>query len=368
MAERVFVLPDLGEGLEEGRVLAWLVKEGDEVALNQPIAEIETAKAVVEIPSPFAGRVATLHAAGGDDVPVGAPLVTYELALEDPATAGDRPHLAPVGRVSATPAVRRLAKDLAVDLDRLTGTGPAGRVTAEDVRAAAADAPDAEGDRDEPISATRRGIADTLTRAVREVPQVTTFRTLDATALQSFREQIGGSPLPIVLKAFAETCRHHATLNASYLATEGVIRIHGRCHVGVAMQSPGGLVVPVVRDVWAKTIGEISAEIRRLSDSALTGRFSPADLTGATVSVSNYGSYGSEAGTPILVPPQATILGIGVIAPRAMVVDDAIAVRASGVLSITFDHRLLDGHVVGTALTELLDRLQSLDRLRDLPR
>ena len=363
MTERVFVLPDLGEGLEEGRVVAWLVNEGDNVALNQPIAEIETAKAVVEIPSPFAGRVAALHAAGGDDVPVGAPLVTFEVAAPDADQSRDE-----AGRVSATPAVRRLAKDLAVDLERLTGTGTAARVTADDVRTAAGSMSGGERDREEPISATRRAVADALTRAVREVPQVTTFRTLDATALQSFREEIGGSPLPVVLKAFAETCRHHTMLNASYRAAEGVIRVHGRCHVGVAMQSPRGLVLPVVRDVWDKSIGDISAEIRRLSESTLSGALSPSDLADATVSVSNYGSYGSEAGTPILVPPQAAILGVGVIAPRALVVDDAVVAWASCVLSITFDHRLLDGQVVGTALTELIDRLQSLERLRDLPR
>ncbi len=371
MTERVFALPDLGEGLEEGRIIAWLVNEGDDVALNQPIAEVETAKAVVEIPSPFAGRVTTLHAVGGDDVPVGAPLVTYEVDGEiGEPDAEDSARTAAggaSGRASATPAVRRLAKDLAVDLELVAGSGTAGRVTADDVRAAAGVAGE-QGDRDEPISATRRAIADALTRAVREVPQVTTFRTLDATALQELRHEIGGSPLPVVLKAFAETCRHHAMLNTSYRPAEGVIRHHGRCHAGVAMQSPAGLVVPVVRDVWDKSIGEISEEIRRLSDSATAGKLSPSDLGGATVSVSNYGSYGSEAGTPILVPPQAAILGIGAIAPRALVVDGAVVARASCVVSITFDHRVLDGQVVGTALTELVDRLQSIDRLRDLPR
>ena len=376
MTERIFALPDLGEGLEEGRVLRWLVHEGDVVALNRPIVEIETAKAAVEIPSPFAGHVARLHAVEGDDVRVGAPLVTFEVdgpAAERPhpttveAPGGSPPSRAP----TATPAVRRLAKDLGVDLAPVVGTGTSGRITVDDVRAVARahGAPtDAGGDHDVPISPTRRAIAETLTRAITEVPQVTTFRTVDASALEAVRRDLRLSPLPIIVKALAETCREHSALNASYLPGEGVIRTYGRCDVGVAVQTESGLVVPVVRDAWTASIAEIASEIARVSDAARSGRLAPADLRGATVSVSNYGSYGSEAGTPILVPPQGAILGIGVIALRPAVVAGEVVARPSCTLSLTFDHRLLDGHVVGDALSDLVDRLQSIERLRDLPR
>lgn len=403
MAGRVFALPDLGEGLEEATVTAWLVKEGDPVSLNQPIVEVETAKATVEIPSPFAGTIASLHGSVGETVNVGAPLVTFEVEddvgeVEDASSA----------TVPATPAVRRRAKELGVELAGIAGSGPDGRITHEDVERAArsgpplageAQAPPGEGqappgagmaraveeeeragaralwtvmmptDADvRPISMIRRTIAENLTRVIREVPQVTTFRTLDSTALEAFRREVGLSPLPIVVRALADVCKEHRSLNASYLAEQGEIWLHRRVHVGIATDTERGLLVPVVRDVGDRTLGEVAAEIQRLASAARDGSIRIEEMTGGTITVTNTGSYGSEFGTPIINRAQAAILGLGAIGPRALVVDGQMVARPACTLSLTFDHRLLDGATAGRAFGDLVATLSSPERLEALPR
>ncbi|HZP90766.1 MAG TPA: dihydrolipoamide acetyltransferase family protein [Actinomycetota bacterium] len=381
MAERIFALPDLGEGLEEAEVGEWLVAEGDEVALNQPLAEVETAKAVVEIPSPVAGRVVRLHAQAGATVKVGDPLVTFEVAGAPPVAgpAGDpssgsvpaSAYPSPAG-VAATPAVRRLAKDLGVDLSSVRGSGPGGRVTPADVERAAArrtrGASEPTAYEALPISMVRRTIAENLTRVVREVPQVTTFRTLDCSALEALRGELGVSPLPVVVRALAEVCTAHRLLNASYLPDEGEIRLHLAVNVGIATDTERGLVVPVVRDVGALGIREVAAEIRRLATLAREARLAPADMAGGTITVTNTGSYGSEFGTPILTPGQGAILALGAIEQRALVVGGMVTARPACTLSLTFDHRLLDGATAGRAFGDLVALLESPERLEGLPR
>ena len=404
MTGRVFVLPDLGEGLEEATVTAWLVKEGDPVSLNQPIVEVETAKATVEIPSPFAGTISRLHGQVGETVNVGSPLVTFE--VED--GGGTVEEDAGPATVPATPAVRRRAKELGVELGGIAGSGPGGRITHEDVERAARSgppvagevhAPLAEGkaspgermapaveaeeragaralwtvmmptDADvRPISMIRRTIAENLTRVVREVPQVTTFRTLDSTALEAFRREAGLSPLPIVVRALADVCTGHRSLNASYLAEQGEIWLHRRVHVGIATDTERGLLVPVVRDVEDRTLREVAAEIQRLASAARDGSIRIEEMTGGTITVTNTGSYGSEFGTPIINRGQAAILGLGAIAPRALVVDGQVVARPACTLSLTFDHRLLDGATAGRAFGDLVATLSSPDRLEALPR
>jgi pyruvate dehydrogenase E2 component (dihydrolipoamide acetyltransferase) len=372
MAERVFALPDLGEGLEEAEIGTWLVAEGDEVALNQPLVEVETAKATVEIPSPFAGRALRLHAAARETVKVGAPLVTFE-ADEIGGTAGAPavPEVAPTASevAPATPAVRRLARDLGVDLSTIPGTGPGGRITREDVLAAASAAsPGGDDVEVVPISMVRRTIAENLTRVVREVPTVTTFRTVDCTALEAFRAELGVSPLPVTVRALAEVCRGHPYLNASFVAEAGHIRLHRRCNVGIATDTERGLLVPVVRDAGSRSIGELAEEIRRLATAAREGTIRLDEMAGGTITVTNTGSYGSEAGTPILTPGQGAILALGVIEPRALVVAGRVEAREACTLSLTFDHRLLDGAAAGRAFGDLVDLLQDRERLERLPR
>jgi pyruvate/2-oxoglutarate dehydrogenase complex dihydrolipoamide acyltransferase (E2) component len=371
MAERSFLLPDPGEGLEEAEILAWLVAEGDEVSLNQPFVEVETAKAAVEIPSPYAGRIVRLHAAVGDLVRVGDVLVTFDVAADGEA---DRITSYPVARsrpVAATPAVRKLARDRGVDLDGVVGSGPDGRITGADVEAAARGenrivAATASIAADElPVTAIRRTIAENLA-AVAAIPQVTTFRTVDCTELEAFRRELDVSPLPVFLSALARVVQDHGTLNASW--HDDRILVFRNIHVGVATDTSRGLVVPVVRDAQGRGIAEIAAEIRRLAEAARAGTLKPEELVGSTISVSNTGSYGSDYGTPLLNPGNAVTVALGAIAPRALVVGDEVVARPACTLSLTFDHRVLDGAVVGRALTDLVACLQEPDRLRDLPR
>ena len=357
MAERVFVLPDLGEGLEEGRVVEWLVHEGDHVDLNQPLVEIETAKAAVEIPSPYAGTIVTLHADEGADVPVGAPLVTFDVEGVGEEAAGSQSG----SGTRATPPVRKLAKELGVDLGSIIGTGPEGRITEEDVRASAGGG----GEERVPLSPTRRAIAANLDRQA-AIPQVTTFRTLDCTALQAFRKEVGVSPLPVVIAALAATVADHPICNAVWGGDHLAMR--AAVHVGLAADTERGLVVPVLRDAQAKGIAEIAAGVSRLAEAARAGALAPQDLTGATIAVSNTGSYGSEAGTPILSPGTSVTLAFGVIAGRALVVDGVVVARPAATLSLTFDHRVVDGAAAGRALTDLVALLQSAERLEGLPR
>jgi 2-oxoisovalerate dehydrogenase E2 component (dihydrolipoyl transacylase) len=368
MAERTFAMPDLGEGLEEGEIVEWLVAAGETVELNQPLVEVETAKATVEIPSPFAGTVVSVHGEVGEAVPVGDVLVTFEVRGAVPERVGAEER---ASGVAATPAVRRLAKTLGVDLGSLTGSGPGGRITTEDVQAAAGvtspAAPQAgKGFEVERISIARRTIAERLTAVVREVPHVTTFRTLDASALDEVRRELGVSPLPLFVKAVAETCRAHPVLHSSWHGELGEIHVPHACHVGIAADTEKGLSVPVVHGLWEMTVTEVDAEIRRLAEAARAGSLTSEELTGGTISVSNTGSYGSEAGTPIINPGQGAVIALGVIGPRALVVDGEPVARPACTLSLSFDHRLMDGATAGRALTDLVALLQDADRLRSL--
>lgn len=371
-AARVFAMPDLGEGLEEGEIVEWLVAEGDTVELNQPLVEVETAKATVEIPSPFAGVVTTVHRAVGSAVPVGSPLVTFAPSGDGAgvmrATASPESGIAP----RTTPPVRKLARELGVDIASVTGTGEQGRVTADDVRAAGGDAPRAEPASTvtpvtpvTPPARDRQAIARNLEQQA-SIPQVTTFRTVDCSVLEAMRRELGVSPLPIVIAALCRTIASHPTLNAAWV--EGSLLERDRVHVGIATDTDRGLVVPVVRDAGTRTIAELATEIARLADGARSGSLSLQELTGATIAVSNTGSYGSEAGTPILSPGTSVTLAAGVIAPRALAVGDQIEARPACTLSCTFDHRALDGATVGRALTDLVRTLTASERLGDLPR
>jgi pyruvate dehydrogenase E2 component (dihydrolipoamide acetyltransferase) len=388
MAERVFLLPDPGEGLTEAEVVAWLVAEGDTVALNQPLAEIETAKAVVEIPSPFAGVVVRLHAAAGGSVTVGDALVTFDVDGDDTGSAGGSarsrvaaedataqsdgswggarpaaPASSPAAGSVSTPAVRRLARDLGVEIGSIAGTGSEGRVTADDVRSAVPRS--SAGDERVVVSAVRRAVAGILTRQA-AIPQVTTFRTVDCAALETFRGELGVSPLPVVAAALCRVVDAHPVLNAAW--GEDAILMRRNVHLGIAVDTEHGLMVPVVRDAGTRGIADLTAEIGRVARAARSGTLGPADTADATIGISNTGSYGSEAGTPILTPGSAVTIAVGVIGSRALVVGGEILARPACTLSMTFDHRVLDGAAAGRALTDLVELLQDPARLRDLPR
>lgn len=248
-----------------------------------------------------------------------------------------------------------------MDLASILGTGPDGRISEEDVRAAAGSS---SGKRVE-LTPTRRAIAANLERQA-AIPQVTTFRTVDCSALQAFRRDLGVSPLPVLLAALAATVADHPLLNAGWGGDHLALR--EAVHVGLAADTERGLLVPVLRDAQDKTIATIAGEIAHLAAAAREGTLSPAELTGATIAVSNTGSYGSEAGTPILSPGTAVTLAFGVIQDRAVVIDGAVVARPAATISLTFDHRVLDGATAGRALSDLVSLLQSAERLGELSR
>jgi pyruvate/2-oxoglutarate dehydrogenase complex dihydrolipoamide acyltransferase (E2) component len=341
-----FKLPDLGEGVREGEIARWLVEVGQEIAEDDPLVEIQTDKTTVEIPSPAAGQVAQILVEEGELVPVGTPLV---LIGSDAATAG-----APEPtRIQVTPLVRRIAGELGVDLESVKGSGPGGRITEEDVRAAAVPR---EGERREPLRGVRRQIAEHLARSHKEVPAVTVVEECDFTDLSTVRGK--RSYLPYVLAAAVAGLKEFPELNATLAGDE--IVYWERYDVGVAVQTDGGLVVPVLRGADEKSLDELEAEASRLADSARAGTLKPEELRGSTFTVTSAGRLGGLFATPLVNHPEVAILGLHRIAERPAVRNGELAVREVGWLSCTFDHRVIDGARASEFLLGVIARLESL--------
>jgi 2-oxoisovalerate dehydrogenase E2 component (dihydrolipoyl transacylase) len=436
--EREFKLPDLGEGLTEGEVVRWLVAAGDAITLNQPIVEVETAKAVVEIPAPYAGTVVKLHAGEGDTLDVGAPLISVDTgggaATETAAASqaeeelqatlvgpGERqqarrrrvagharngpasqsapavdnrehaasgsatlPHrgaepgagsLQAAQRPKATPPVRRYAKDRGVDLAALVGTGRDGRITREDVDdaidsaqpAAAARPPRDRAEERIPVRGTRRQIAAAMTASAFSIPHVTEFLTVDATRLMELRDRLRAlpaadglklTPLAVVAKALCVAVRSYPLMNSSWDEDAGDIVVKGWVNLGIATDTPTGLLVPNIKDADTLGILELSRELTRLTALARERKAAPADLTGGTITITNVGGFGVETGTPIINKPECAILATGLIAPRPWVVDGQLAVRQLMTTSVSFDHRIVDGAYAARFLAHLRDLLE----------
>jgi pyruvate dehydrogenase E2 component (dihydrolipoamide acetyltransferase) len=338
-----FKLPDLGEGLTEGEVARWLVQEGQEIAEDDPLVEIATDKTTVEIPSPAGGVVSKILVGEGEVVPVGTVIVVIGgngvAAPAEPAAPEAKLPAAPAARppsekVRATPLVRRLAIELGVDLATVNGTGPQGRITEEDVRGGGATA-SAAGERREPIRGVKRQMFEHLTRAHREIPPVTWVEECDFTDVDL--KQL----LPLVLKAAAEALKEFPELNAR--VDDGELVYLERYDLGVAVQTEHGLVVPVVRDCDTRSLDELDADVRRLADAAHAGKLAPEELRGGTFTVTSAGRSAGLFTTPLVNHPQVAILGIHRIAERPVVRDGEIAVRRIGNVSVTFDHRVIDG-------------------------
>jgi pyruvate dehydrogenase E2 component (dihydrolipoamide acetyltransferase) len=326
-------LPDLGEGLTEGEIARWLVSEGQEVAEDDPLVEIQTDKTTVEIPSPAAGKVTRILVEEGKVVPVGTVLVVIggdgaQAAASTPSSP-PAPALAQKGR--ATPLVRKIAQQLGVDLDSLTGSGPQGRITEEDVRSAASPR---EGRREQ-LRGVRRLIAEHMTRAHREVPAVTWVEECDFSNVDLERL------VATALKACAESLKEFPELNARLEGDEIVYL--DRYDLGVAVQTDEGLVVPVVRDCDARTVDELQTEVERLADGARAGTLTAAELRGSTFTVTSAGKLAGLLQTPIVNHPEVAILSIGRIAERPVVRDGAVVAAPIGYVSVTFDHRVIDG-------------------------
>ena len=356
-----FKLPDLGEGLTEGEIARWLVSEGQEIAEDDPLVEVQTDKTTVEIPSPAEGKVARILVAEGEVVPVGTVLVVIgEDGSERPPSVSDTsqgqsPGRVQEGRVRATPLVRRMAAELGVELSSIEGTGPQGRVTEEDVRAAAG----AEGlslgqgqeGRRERLRGVRRLVAEHMARAHQEVPPVTWVEECDFGDLDLKRL------VPLTLKAVADSLEEFPELNARLDGDEIVYL--DRYDLGVAVQTEQGLVVPVVRGCDEASVDELAQEVERLADAARAGELKPEELRGSTFTVTSAGKLGGLLTTPIVNHPEVAILSIGRVAERPVVRDGEVVARPVGYLAITFDHRVIDGARAAEFGLAVIRRLES---------
>jgi pyruvate dehydrogenase E2 component (dihydrolipoamide acetyltransferase) len=348
-----FKLPDLGEGLTEGEVARWLVAEGDEIAEDDPLVEIQTDKATVEIPSPAAGPVTRILVAAGEVVPVGTVLVVIGGEPDEGLTASPS-----AARVQATPLVRRVAQELGVDLESVTPTGPGGRITEADVRGATEATPggspvQASEGRREPLRGVRRQIAEHLSRAHREIPAVTYVEECDFTGVDL------PMLLPLVLRATAQSLHEFPELNARLEGDEIVYL--DRYDLGVAVQTDQGLVVPVVRGCDTRPLDELRADVDSLAERARSGTLEPAELRGSTFTVTSAGKLSGLLVTPLINAPEVGILGVHRIAPRPVVRDGEIVVRSIGNVSVTFDHRVVDGARAAAFALAVIGRLERAD-------
>ena len=363
-----FKLPDLGEGLTEGEIARWLVEEGQEIAEDEPLVEIATDKTTVEIPSPAGGMVSQILVAEGEVVPVGTVLVVIGGDGSGPAPVSDtetRPKETPAPtpprgdtKVRATPLVRKVAQELGVDLGAVTGSGPQGRITEEDVRAAASSGPVPVSDTETRLEGTRvqlRGVKrqmfEHLTRAHREIPAVTWVEECD------FSNADLKLLLPLVLHAVAASLREFPELNAR--VEDGELVLLERYDVGVAVQTEQGLVVPVVHGCDRLSLAELDSEVRRLADAAHAGTLKPEELRDRTFTVTSAGKAAGLFVTPLVNHPEVAILGVHRVVERPVVRDGQVVVRRVGNISVTFDHRVVDGKRAAEFGLAVIGRLES---------
>jgi 2-oxoisovalerate dehydrogenase E2 component (dihydrolipoyl transacylase) len=421
MSRYVFKLPDLGEGTVEAEIVAWRVKPGDTVAEDDVVVEVMTEKAAVEVPAPVSGRVLSTTGAPGDTVPVGAELIVLETgaagrapgaSATQPAAgtvpAPAAPTLPPAGRaasagngaaeaaggrtarVATSPAIRRRAHEAGIDLRQIAGSGPKGRIVAQDFEAyvarrvhptplrpgpKAVPAPRAPEPRTVPAGATqeikviglRRLIAQRMSEAKRNIPHFAYVEELDITELESLRRHLNGklpagaaalTYLPFLALALIRVLRDFPQCNAHYDAERGVIVRHGAVHLGVATQTPDGLKVPVVRDAQARTLWELAAEMRRVSEAARSNKAKREELTGSTITITSLGKLGGIASTPIINAPEVAIIGVNRALERPVVVEGAIAIRRTMNLSSSFDHRFVDGYDAAAMIQALKECLE----------
>jgi pyruvate/2-oxoglutarate dehydrogenase complex dihydrolipoamide acyltransferase (E2) component len=387
-----FKLPDLGEGMTEAEIDRWLVKEGDVVAEDDPLVELITDKATAEIPSPYAGTVTKIHAEPGAVVAVGSVLISISdggssgadtpsvAVLEAPGVPPGASAKAPPGApapsssgngVKAMPPVRKLAGSLGVDLADVQGTGPSGQITRADVEKLAGGEPSSAppigvGGRREPFRGVRRKIAERMSEAHRIIPPVTHVEECDVTELDATRtlasERNPELPrltfLPFIVKAVVQGLKDHPAMNASLDEEAGEIVFHDRYNIGVAVDTPAGLVVPVVKDADKKRLRDVAAEIDRLAKGAREGTLTADELKGGTFTVTSPGPFGGLMATPLVLHPQSAILGVHRASEKPVVRDGQIVVRKMMNLSVTFDHRILDGMTAAKFALDLVKLLE----------
>ncbi len=397
-----FKLPELGENIESGDIVNVLVRQDDRIVGNQGVIELETDKAVLELPCPHAGRVVTIHVNKGDTVTVGQTLLTIDVqetahapeATPSDATPRDsdapaaqttpRPDPSGDALIPAGPAARRVARELGVELRKLHGSGPHGRITVDDVQGAAAGpektvlvpgqpATDAWGPtRIERMSKIRRTIAAQMTRAAGTIPHVTNFDDADVTDLEHLRKGVPRdflgpgvklTSMPFVMKAVAVALSHHPALNASIDDQRERIVYKQYVNLGVAVDTPRGLVVPVMRAVDRMTIPQIARGLGAMADRARNVQLGIEDLRGGTFTLSNLGAVGGTYSTPIINHPEVALLLVGRSRWMPVVRGSEIEKRLMMPLSLSYDHRLIDGGTAGRFLNQVIDYLQSPAKL-----
>lgn len=407
MSRYAFKVPDLGEGTVTSEIVAWRVAVGDLVQEDAPLAELSTDKAVVEVSSPVTGRVVALAGQPGDTVAVGSELVVFETEAEgevaaavavagkpaptSPATAPAPPAAARTGRVMASPATRRRAKEAGLDLATVAGSGPGGRIEKRDLEAALASpatgpAPAAPVGAGMPatgpatglatlrtaveeikVIGVRRVIAQRMAEAKRTIPHFSYVEEVDVTALEALRVHLNKSRardeaytyLPFVIAALVRVLPQFPQCNAHYDAERNVLLRHAGVHVGVATQTPDGLKVPVVRHAEARTLSGLAAEVRRVSGAARNNTAKREELSGSTITVTSLGKLGGIVSTPVINLPEVAIIGLNKAVERPMVVDGAVVVRRMMNLSSSFDHRFVDGFDAAAMVQALKERLEN---------
>jgi 2-oxoisovalerate dehydrogenase E2 component (dihydrolipoyl transacylase) len=362
---RQFNLPDLGEGLEEAEIVAWFVNEGDHVVADQPLVSVETDKAVVEVPSPWSGRVAHLCGAKGDLIKVGTPLVEFaEGPQEDTGTVvGEIDRGAPparearapsarAGAPQALPAVRALARKLDVDLNLVQPTGAGGTITRADVERAAKSL--TEAGPAEPLKGMRRAMAQRMAAAHAEIVPTTVTDEADIGSWAKHED------ITIrLLRAIAAACKAEPSLNAWYNAHAGERRLIKRIDIGIAVDTDGGLIVPVLRNVGERDARDLRAGLDRMRADAKARSIPVEELRGATITVSNFGMIGGRFASLIVVPPQVAIVGSGAAGDRVRAYRGEISVRRVLPLSLTFDHRVVTGGEAARFLMALKSKLEA---------
>jgi 2-oxoisovalerate dehydrogenase E2 component (dihydrolipoyl transacylase) len=372
----VFKLPDVGEGIAESEIATWRVAVGEHVTEDQPLVDMLTDKAAVEIPSPVSGVVVALHGEAGDKVAVGGVLLEIETeadADEVPAAAPTEtaPKAAPVAaakpqaaavsvrpageKPQTSPAVRKRARELNVDLNLVPGSGPRGRITLDDVTGyTQVSASPADDDAVEAIRiiGLRRRIAETMQRTMQRIPHFAYVEEIDVTELESLRlhlNQLHGATrgkltlLPFLVRALAKVRGRFPQINATYDDEANIVYRHSALHVGIATQTPQGLVVPVARHAQKLDLWSTAAEIRRLAEAARSGKATRAELGGSTITITSLGALGGIVTTPVINAPEVAIIGVNKMLQRPMIVNGAIVPRLMMNLSSSFDHRIVDG-------------------------
>ena len=446
MANSDFTLPDVGEGLTEAEIVSWKVKAGDTVTLNQVLVEIETAKSLVELPSPFEGTVAALLVEEGQTVEVGTPIITVSSSGGAPAPAapatpvveavadtaatvaapekpaeekpgavlvgyGSSGHgasrrrrgagpaapadatVAPAARPASVPAaaaspiiakppIRKLAKDLGVDLSTVLATGLAGEITRDDVIRQASQAsvfrnietPEWGDQREEriPVKGVRKAIATAMVQSAFSAPHVSIFTDVDATRTMEFVKRLKNSPdfagvrvspLLIMAKALIWAVRRNPNVNSSW--TDKEIIVHHYVNLGIAAATPRGLIVPNVKDAHSLSLIDLATALEQLTITARDGKTQPADMANGTITITNIGSYGMDTGTPIINPGEATIVALGTIKQKPWVVDGEVRPRFVTTVGASFDHRIVDGDVASRFVADLASVLEEPALLLD---